>query len=77
MEKAIVDGNIGTVGNYKLEFKGGKLRAEAGAKAEFGLSGGGSVEIDSDVVIDAINKAIPGTIDDAFGSVLKAALKNV
>lgn len=76
MEKPIVDGKIGTVGEYKIEFKGGKLRAEAGATAPIGLSGGGYIEADSDLIIDAICKAIPGHLDDAAGAVLKAALKN-
>ena len=77
MDKPIAEGNIGTVGHYKVEFKGGKLRAEGSAHHEVGVETGAFIGVDSDLVIDAICKAIPGTMDDTFGAIVKAALKNV
>lgn len=75
MEKDIVEGNIGSVGSYDLEFKQGKLQFELKAAAPFGVSAGLVVEMEADAIIDAIAKAIPGQIDDAIFGVLKAALK--
>lgn len=75
MEKDLLDGKIGSVGSYDLEFKGGKLSFVLKANAPFGVNGVVGVELDSDAVIDAICKAIPGHIDDALGQVLKNALK--
>lgn len=75
MDKPIVDGNLGTVGSYKIEIKNGKLRAEAGANAPIGLSAGAFIEADTDTIVDAICKAIPGHFDDVAGELLKTALK--
>lgn len=75
METDIVDGKIGTVGEYDVEFKGGKLVAKVTAKPTAGVSAGVVVEIEADAVLDAIAKAIPGTIDDAVLNIAKAALK--
>lgn len=74
MEKDIVDGKIGTVGAYDLEFKGGKLSFKVGVAFE-GMSADVVLAIDSDGVLDALAKAIPGQIDDTILSVVKAALK--
>lgn len=73
MEKDIVDGAIGKVGKYDLEFKEGELRfvLEVG---QFGLGAGVKVAIKADAVLDAIAKAIPGQVDDAIFAVLKQAL---
>jgi hypothetical protein len=73
MDKDIVDGNIGTVGKYDLEFKGGKLCLKINADVGYG-----AVTLDLDLnaefILDALAKAIPGTIDDAILGVMKAAL---
>ncbi len=74
MEKDIVEGNIGAVGSYDIEFKGGKLTAKVGV-GHSGVSGNISLEFNSDAIIDALCKAIPGQIDDALGAILKNALK--
>ena len=73
MEKDILDGKIGSVGAYDLEFKGGKLMMKVnvswnGAAAEIGVG------LDADGVLDAIAKAIPGTVNDAVFVLIKAAL---
>lgn len=69
----IVEGNIGEVGSYDVEFKNGKLSAQVKAGAH-GVSGVAGIEIDANLVIDAIAKAIPGQVDDALLAVLKAGL---
>jgi len=74
MEKDIIDGNIGAVGSYDIEFKQGKLTAKVGV-GHSGVSGNISLEFNSDAIIDALCKAIPGQIDDALGAILKNALK--
>jgi hypothetical protein len=74
MEKDIVDGKIGEVGKFDLEFKEGELRFVLDV-GKFGLSAGMKVAVKAEDVIDAIAKAIPGQIDDAILQVLKAALK--
>ena len=74
MEKDIVDGKVGELGAYDVEFKGGKLvaRLEAGKS---GLKAAVLLEVEADVVIDALKAAIPGQIDDAVLEILKVALK--
>jgi hypothetical protein len=74
MEKDIVDGKIGNVGSYDVEFKDGKLKAQVAASPAEGVSAGAFIEIDAAMVLDALAKAIPGTIDDALLGVAKAAL---
>lgn len=75
MEKDIIDGKIGTVGSYDIEFKGGYLSGSIEAGAPFGLSGKFEIKIGADAVITAIEKAIPGQIDDAILELLKSLLK--
>ena len=74
MEKDIVEGKLGSVGEYDLEFKEGKLKfiLKAGHSGVNGVIG---IEVDSDAVLDAIAKANPSQIDDAILAVIKAALK--
>ncbi len=74
MEKDIVDGKIGELGSYDVEFKGGKLLAKAGI-AKAGVSGSVEIAIDSDVILDALKAAVPGQIDDVLIDLVKAALK--
>lgn len=75
MEKDIVDGKFGEVGQYDIEFKGGYLQAKVGAKTEFGVEADLVIKVGADAVIDAIAKAIPGQVDDAILGVIKQALK--
>jgi hypothetical protein len=74
MEADIAQGQVGKVGQYDVEFKGGKLVAKIDAKPADGVAAGVFVEVDAAVVLDALAKAIPGTIDDALLGVAKAAL---
>jgi hypothetical protein len=73
MEAQIVEGNIGAVGKYDVEFKEGKLVVEVDANVAIGQAGL-VVKIDAAKVIDAISAAIPGKIDDAVLGLIKAAL---
>lgn len=75
MEADILDGKIGAVGGYDLEFKAGKLSFVVDVAAPGGLVAGKlGIAMDAGAVLDALAKAIPGTIDDAIISVAKAAL---
>lgn len=79
MEKDIVDGKIGEVGAYDVEFKGGKLVAKADLSVSEPIPGvevkaGVSISISAESVIDAIAKAVPGQIDDVLLGLLKGAL---
>lgn len=73
MEHDIVDGKIGEVGAYDVEFKGGELVASISA-GKFGLTAELSVKIGAEAVLEAIKKAIPGEIDDKVIDVIKLAL---
>lgn len=78
MEKEIVAGNLGSIANYDVEFKGGKLIAKLDAeKAEYGIKAGVFFEAGAEAVIDAIARAIPGTIDDVLLGIVKTALLKV
>lgn len=75
MEMDIVEGNIGEIGMYDVEFKGGKLVAMAnGGDKEGMVVVKTAIELDAGKVMDAIAKAIPGTVDDAILAVMKSAL---
>lgn len=69
----IVEGPIGTVGKYDVEFKEGALVVEIDANVAIGTAGL-VVKIDAGKVMDAIKNAIPGKVDDAIIDVIKAAL---
>lgn len=72
-DKEIVGGNLGSVGSYDLAFKAGALQIEV--KASVGpLLAGVSLALDAAKVIDALEAAIPGKIDDAVLEVIRAAL---
>lgn len=74
MEKELLAGNLGEKANYKVDFKEGKLQAEM--LADFGpFHAGMKMQLEADGVLDALAKAIPGTIDDAMLGLIKAALK--
>jgi hypothetical protein len=72
-EKQIVEGNLGEVGKYDIDFKEGKLCVELTA-AVGPLDAGLVVKLDAGKVLDALAKAIPGQIDDAFIAMAKQAL---
>ena len=74
MDKEIAKGSLGSNGDYDIEFKAGNLVATAKGGVG-GLKVGVVVELDSDIVLDAIAKAIPGTIDDAVIGLIKSTLK--
>lgn len=73
METDISTGPIGAVGQYDLAFRGGKLTLSVSASEPVG-SVLAAISVDAGTVIDAIAKAIPGTVDDAILGLLKAAL---
>ena len=73
MEKDIVEGKIGEVGAYDLEFKEGKLQFKVGVE-KVGLEAELKLAIGAAAVLEAIKKAIPGQVDDAIIGVLEAAL---
>lgn len=72
-DKEIVQVPIGQVGKFDLKFAGGELVAETDAAVAIG-SVGLVMKLDAGAVIDAIKKAIPGTVDDMILDVIKAAL---
>lgn len=78
VEKDIVEGKIGDVGSYDVEFKGGKLVCKAGIAKEatpgVSVKADLSIEIEATKVIDAIEKAIPGHFDDIALELLKKLL---
>lgn len=75
MDKELVQGNLGEVAKYDVEFKEGKLVAAINAEAAQGMVEAGMVvKLDAGKVLDALAKAIPGTMDDAMIGVVKAAL---
>ncbi len=71
MEKELVEGKIGSVGDYGLKFSGSKLVAKAQAAASAGPV---QAKIEIDVELDAVDVAveslkwmkvkIPGQFDD-------------
>lgn len=73
MDIDIFDGKLGEVGSYDVEFKGGKLLAKVDV-ATGPFSAGVLMSIDANKVVDAIEKAIPGQIDDAVLEVLRKFL---
>ena len=76
MEADLAEGKIGNVGSYDVEFKGGKLVASV--KADLGVCKAGVViEVSAEHVINAIEKAIPGQLDDAILEILKKTLIGV
>lgn len=75
MEKDLVGGALGDKAKYNVSFREGHLVAEL--NADFGVVTGGLVlMLGADAVIDALEKAIPGQIDDAILEVLRKALKS-
>lgn len=73
MEIDIVAGKLGEVGSYKVHFSKGKLLAES-LVSEGPLEANLVVSLDAGMVLDALAKAIPGTLDDTVIAVIKAEL---
>lgn len=74
MEKDIIDGQIGEIGAYDLEFKGGKLVGKVNAAHPVGINASMEVSLDAKLVFAAIKKAIPGNVDDVLIGVAEAAI---
>jgi hypothetical protein len=73
MQKDIVEGNLGSVGKYDVEFREGKLVAKADAAAG-PVDAKVELSIDAGKVVDAIAAKIPGKLDDALLAMLKEAI---
>lgn len=72
-DKEIAQGNIGTVGKYDVAFKDGQLVMEM--DATYGVGSTGLIQkVSAKEVLEALKKAIPGTVDDAVFNVIEAAL---
>lgn len=69
----LADGNLGAVGQYHIKFEAGKLVLAADAALGPAVAKM-EIAVDSAKVLDALAAAIPGTIDDAVLSLIKAAL---
>lgn len=69
----LLGGSLGPEADYDLEVAGGKLTLKGKYHGQ-----GGAVELalslDAGYFLDALAKKIPGQVDDAVFSVLKAAL---
>lgn len=74
MEKELAKGAVGNEGKYRVEFKDGKLTAEF-IYGHSLFDAGLVFSIDSDMVIEALKKAIPGKIDDSILDIAKSLLK--
>ncbi len=72
-DKVLVSGPIGELGSYELAWKNSCLMLSLGLKVG-PLKMSNSVELDSAEALDELAKAIPGALDDAVISVVKAAL---
>lgn len=73
MEGHIAEGKLGSVGKYDVEFKDGSLFLEIDAEAGPGVVGI-KVGVSAGKVIDAVERAIPGVLDDAVLELIRAAL---
>lgn len=72
-EKDLVEGNIGSVGKYDVKFAEGKLVVEASAAIAVG-DVGVSIKIGAKQVLEALKKAVPGTVDDVAFDLIEKAL---
>lgn len=76
MEIDIIDGQIGSVGSYDVEFKEGKLKGFIKVNSPVGINGSLGIEFEAAIIIEALKKAIPGQVDDAIFDVIKKALES-
>lgn len=74
MDKDLAGGPIGTIGNYSVVFRGGKLVLAAVAQFPPGESFASTLEVDAKKVLDALKAAIPGVLDDALIALAEKAL---
>lgn len=73
VEAELAHGAIGKVGEYEIEFKDKKLVITA--KASYAMGSTTVVqEVGAKEVLEALKKAIPGTLDDAVISAAELAL---
>lgn len=73
MDQDLVGGSLGSIGKYDIAFKSGQLVIEVDAAAK-AVSAGLVVKVDGKQVLDALAKAIPGTIDDSIMGLIESAL---
>lgn len=77
-DKEFIQGKIGSVGTYDVEFRAGKFIARVDVSHEategVGVSADVELSIDAGKVIDAIARAIPGHFDDAVLELAKKLL---
>lgn len=73
-----MEGNIpiSNFGDFEAKIVAGKLTLTLKMGVPSGeVKGGLTVDVDTSLLMDAIAKAIPGTVDDSIISVIKLALK--
>lgn len=72
----MVEGNIGTVGNYDLEFKDGKIQGTVKIAQEptagVSVSADVNVSISAKAVLEAIKRAIPNAVVDELITLVEA-----
>ncbi|NTU74268.1 hypothetical protein HGB07_09105 [Candidatus Roizmanbacteria bacterium] len=74
----VVTGNIGNVGSYDVDLKGGCLVAKVSAKDPSGIVGGDlSVSISAKIIGNLIKAKIPGTVDDAIIDLIIASIEKL
>lgn len=71
--KELMEGAIGSIGHYDVEFKDGKLVAQASASAE-GIDAQMSMSISGKSILDGIAKKIGGPIPEAVAEFLEMSL---
>lgn len=69
----IVETNVGPESKVKVNFNNGNLVITVAYDGE-GLDGSLSLTVDAGYLIDQLEKAIPGTLDDTVLGLIKAAL---
>ena len=73
MDQDLAKGALGSVGDYDLAFQGGKLVGKVDLNLP-ALSGTLNLSLDAGKVLDALAKAVPGSMDDVLIALLKKAL---
>lgn len=80
MEKDLVQGKIGAVGNYDIAFKDGEVMLEASVAAgPASLSVVGKLDGKSVVIagLEWLKAKIPGQLDDAIISIIEDKIKSL
>lgn len=73
MDQDLAQGNIGQVGKYDVAFKDKMLVIEIDEQDSLG-STQLKRSVSAKAVLEALKKAIPGSVDDAVFNVIEAAL---